>query len=135
MLSLCLVSGSRQSTFKWWPKEKLLRLLFAEPGTMEVAVFAGLQDPCHPLPLQPCSRSLKVSPTQTSLWGMTVCIVSPSSFIPDLRENKSYVVISSRHELRAKTEPAAPGDTDRMHVRTGHKSEVGDDPGSEPRRP
>lgn len=124
MLSLCLVSGSRYSTFKCWPEEKIPRLLFAEPGAMEVAVFVALWYPCPLFPLQPCSHSLKVSPTQTSLGGRTACIVPPSSFIQDLWENKSHLVMSSYHELRAKIEPATPGDPEHM-LRPSHKREVG----------
>lgn len=60
-----------------------MQLLFAGPGTVEFAVLVELWGYGYLLhsPSQTLSHSLKVSPACTSLLGMTVCIVPPSSFI------------------------------------------------------
>lgn len=114
MLCLCLVSGSRHLvslTFKWWPKERIMQLLFAEPGTMAFSVcLLNLVLPvtCYQPLSQPLSHSLKVSATYTSFWGITVCRVSSSSFIRHLGEHKRYVVASSYLELLARGTRPSP---------------------------
>lgn len=81
----CLVSGSGYLTFKCWPEEKRMKLLFAELGTMEFAICLlnslVLLPTYYPFFFPATFPFFENFTNLYLIMGMMICIVSSFSFI------------------------------------------------------